>query len=117
MEEDDDRETENDNLQTGATGQTSIIAVPMVCYLPIRLKSSPAKSIEGSDDATKYYTGLESWKLFEHILSFMNSASPVRVIKATKMLPVDCLLLVLMRLRLNLPLENLSIWYLYVKSN
>ena len=36
MEKDDDQETEDGNLQAGATGQTSVKAVPMVCYLPIQ---------------------------------------------------------------------------------
>ena len=38
----------------------------------------------------------------------MKNACPLRTTKATKILPADCLLMVLMRLRLNLPLEDLA---------
>ena len=44
-----------DNSQLGATVQTSVVGVPMVCYVPLQSKSSPVKTIESNDDATKFY--------------------------------------------------------------
>ena len=65
--------------------QTSAVAVPgpMICYVPFLFKSSPLRIIEGKDDATKFYTGLDSFKLFQHILALEN-ACPLRTTKATK---------------------------------
>ena len=79
--------------------QTSPVAVPgpMICYVPFLSKSSLARIIEGKYDATKFYTGLASFKLFLHILAFMENVCPLRTTKATKMVPADCLLMVLIR--------------------
>ena len=108
---DGDVEQSHTNLQPdGHVGtQTALIPVPMVCYVPLRCTSSAVSIIEGNDEATKFYTGLASWKLFQHILTFLENTCPSATpTKYSKMLPPDCLLLVLMRLRLNLRIEDLS---------
>ena len=62
-----------DISQPVATMLASAVAVPgpMICYVPFLSKSSPLRIIEGKDDTTKFYTGLASFKLFQHILSVM----------------------------------------------
>ena len=57
--------------------------------------SSQLRIIEGKDDATKFYTGLNSFKLFQHVLAFVENACPLRTTKPAKMLPADYLLMVL----------------------
>ena len=73
-------------------------------------KSSVIWIVQEDDYATKFYTGLTSWKLFEYVLHFLAKSSPclVRIHSRSKLLPSECLLLVLMRLRLNLQIEDLS---------
>ena len=73
-------------------------------------KSSVIWIVQENDYATKFYTGLTSWKLFEYVLHFLGKSSPglVRIHSRSKLLPSECLLLVLMRLRLNLQVEDLS---------
>ena len=70
--------------------------------------SSALAVVLENDKATKFYTGLESWKLFEHILHFLVKYCPSLASPSAKMLPSECLLLVLMRLRLSLQVEDLS---------
>ena len=56
--------------------QMSAVAVPgpNICYVPFLSKSSPLRIIEDKDDATKLYTGLDSFKLFQHSLAFVENA-------------------------------------------
>ena len=62
-----------------------------------------------NDDATKFYTGLSSWSLFQYLLSQLIQYYPCdTVFRNTKLSPVNGLLMVLMRLRLNLRVEDLS---------
>ena len=54
------------------------------------------------------YTGLVSWKLFENILNFLMKPCPSLATLSANMLPSECLLLVLMHLRLSLQVQDLS---------
>ena len=73
-------------------------------------KSSVVTIVQENDKATKFYTGLVSWKLFEYVLNFLAKSCPdfVCIHSRSRMLPSECLLLVLLRLRLNLQVEDLS---------
>ena len=61
-----------------------------------------ASFIEGSDPKTNFYTGLPSWDVFEQVYLILIPK------KWTELQPRDELLLVLMRLRLNLLLEDIA---------
>ena len=62
--------------------------------------------IEENDDATKFYTGLPAWRVFLHLYHFL---SPYIVSSSTTALsPENGLLLVLVRLRLALLMEDLA---------
>ena len=121
-EENGDRAEEQSILPGCVANETAIInqytstsiqavPVPVVCYVPVT--SVPSKSqfgvaiIEGNNEATKFYTGLATWKLFQYLLSFLVGAYPPQA-KRSKISPANGLLLVLMRLRLNLRVEDLS---------
>ena len=60
-----------------------------------------------NDTMLKFYTGLPSWKVFEHVFSILLPHIPKRWSSA-KLKPKDEFLLVLMRLRLNLLLEDIA---------
>ena len=82
---------------------------PAICYVPVesRAKSTVFTSelLSGNDDGLKFYTGLPSWKVFNHLVSFLSACYPNL---KTKLSPADGILLTLMRLRLNLRIEDLS---------
>ena len=61
--------------------------------------------IKDSDERTSYYTGLEKYALFNIILAFLYSSLPQ---PRTYLCKADELLLVLMKLRLNLQLQDLA---------
>ena len=96
--------------------QVSSIQVPVltVCYVPVPIssKTNCCDLIRNNDDATKFYTGLNSWGLFEHLASFLlkqyKSIHLSRYVHIVKYSPEDSLLLVLMRFQLNSRLEDLS---------
>lgn len=86
------------------------VPVPVACYVPsnkAQHRSAVVTVIEKNDEATKYYTGLATWKLFEFLLDFLLKTCP-GLSKSTKNSPADRLLLVMMRLRLNLRVEDLA---------
>ena len=60
--------------------------------------------IRDNDEATSYYTGFSSWALFQFLLSHLSEFYPC----CRKVSHPDGLLLALMRLRLNLHIEDLS---------
>ena len=85
-------------------------AVPVlaVCCVPVpdSSRKSQVSIIKENDKATKFYTGLSSWKLFDYLDTFLQDACPCST--PGKLLSSECLLMVLMRLRLNLRVEDLS---------
>ena len=88
--------------QTLASGSAYIIAPNVVesAAIPFGIKL-----LEGNDKCTKFYTGLSSWSVFNHIATNLCAHFPKL---SSKLSPFDCLLLTLMRLRLNLSLEDLA---------
>ena len=60
--------------------------------------------IEGADYLTKFYTGLPAWVVFLHLFMFLSPFLP----QPRALSPMDEFLLTLMRLRLNLMLEDLA---------
>lgn len=61
-----------------------------------------------SDERTKFYTGLASWSLFNHLVTFLRAACPTLGSLYWSVSPFDALLLTLMRLRLNLRMEDIA---------
>ena len=88
--------------------QSSMTIIPYPYYIPISSNSpqSQVKIIVNNDDATKFNTGLPSWSIFEYLLNFISEDIPLS--KLSKLSPADCLLLTLMRLRLNLTINDLA---------
>ena len=88
---------------------TQMPALVPICYgVPVksRIKSD---SFCNDDEGIKYYTGLLSWAVFKHFISFLSDCNPtLHVSSATKLSSADGVLLTLMRLRLNLRFEDLS---------
>ena len=115
--EDDQNSEDGSNIEDGDDCQAFDIeehvnrvalSQPLVA-VRVSHKMSPLSVIKENDKATKFYTGLGSWSLFQHVLSLVKVTFPTsKPNRATKMLPADCFLLVLMRLRLNLLVEDLS---------
>ena len=92
----------------GAT-HAPTVPVPLVCLISHKSTGlSPIAVVQENDKATKFYPGLESWKLFEHILNFLVKSCPSLAIPSANMLLSECLLLVLMHLRLSLQVQDLS---------
>ena len=92
----------------GATHAPSV-PVPVVCLVSHKSTGLSAVAVvQENDKATKFYTALESWKLFEHYLNFLVKSCPSLASPSANMLPSECLLLVLMHLRLSLQVEDLS---------
>ena len=89
-----------------------------VCYIPASIGTSHhgvCDIIRNNDEATKFYTGLPTYELFQHLLSFLAPAYQKTFsthLNAHGIDPKisleDGLLLVLMRLRVNAHLEDLS---------
>ena len=67
-----------------------------------------SKLLEGNDECTKFYMGLTAWAIFTHLVPFLFSVSPSLSATHLKLSPSDNLLLTLMRLRLNLRIEDLA---------
>ncbi len=64
-----------------------------------------SKMIEDNDEKTNFYTGLPSWAVFQHTLSFL---SPHTKLSTNSLTLSDEFVFVLMRLKLGLLLEDLS---------
>ena len=64
------------------------------------------KLLEGNDECTKFYTGLTSWSIFKHLVTFLSTICPSLVSVQSKLSPFDSVLLTLMRLRLNLCMKD-----------
>ena len=72
--------------------------------------------IEGSDSKTRFYTGLPTWGVFLHVFSTLVMHIPRKRASRTRMTQRDEFLLVLMRLRLNLLIEDLAYRFNVAKS-
>lgn len=62
--------------------------------------------LEGDDTKTKFYTGLPTWSMFVYVFTFVSRDTPSRGNQALSL--EDQFLLVLVKLRLNLLLEDLA---------
>ena len=67
------------------------------------------------DSKAMFYTGL-SWDLFQHVLKFIAPHVPRERMARSNLLPEDEFLLVMMRLRLNLLLDDLAIRFSVSKT-
>ena len=103
---------------TEATTQASFVpttpTTPIVCYVPVESQvestttTFTSELLKDNDEMTKFYTGLPSWKVFHHLVCFLSTCCPALSSSITKVSLSDSLLLTLMKLRLNLRLEDLS---------
>ena len=65
------------------------VSVSVVCLVVHKSTgSSPIAILQENDKATKFYTGLESWKLFQHILNFLVKSCLSLATPSTNMLPL-----------------------------
>ena len=90
----------------------------LVCSTTPSIKSLPVESrgtrlygrtlLEGKDECTKFYTGLTSWSIFKHLVTFLSTVCPNLTSIHSKLSSHDSLLLTLMQLRLNLCFEDLA---------
>ena len=111
---------QHDAISPGTNGQQALLQQPlqvnnmsMVCYVPVKSQSPGhprfgCDIIKENDDATKFYTSLSSWALFQFLLSYLTVYYPSVKPNQRKISHSDGLLMVLMRLRLNLRIEDLS---------
>jgi hypothetical protein len=84
---------------------------PAVLYLPVEsgdTKPYGRKLLEGNNECTRFYTGLTSWSIFNHLVTFLCTACPALTSVHSKLSPFDGLLLTLMRLRLNLRMDDVA---------
>ena len=99
-------------VQEAAAVQASVCSTaPTVYYLPVESGATRPygrKLLEGNDECTKFYTGLSSWSIFNHLVTFLCTVCPTLTSIQSKLSPFDSLLLTLMRLRLNLHMEDLA---------
>ena len=72
--------------------------------------------IEGNDTKTRFYTRLPTWEVFLHVFSTLVIHISRKRASRTRMTQQDKLLLVLMRLRLNLLIEDLAYRFDVAKS-
>ena len=86
--------------------QTSEYNASVVCFQPFQLNT--IKCIEGNDESTKFYTGLPSWSCFEYLVNFLCTCEPHLVFSHSRLTPTESFLLTLMRLRLNLLIDDLA---------
>lgn len=99
---------ETQTCQTEANEAATQVSAPFpVCYVVSEQPSTKMKAelFHGDDEAIKFYTGLSSWKVFHHLVTFLHDCSSD---VTSKLSPADGILLTLMRLRLNLRYEDLS---------
>ena len=83
-----------------------------VCYVPtvhcVPVPTSQCDIIRNDNSATHFYTGLPTWALFQFLLSHLIVYYSSFRNAHQKVTPANSLLMVLMRLRLNARLEDLS---------
>ena len=102
-------ETSDASTQVSCISEPPITSSPNVCYVPVVSRWSQAADtlglqLTGNDEGTKFYTGWTSWDVFQYLVSFLSTCCPnLKSIQAK----LSRLLLTLMRLRLNLCVEDL----------
>ena len=87
---------------------TGTVVYPMYVPISSRQREYGCDMIQENDEATSYYTGLSSWALFQFLVSYLSVEHPSAKMGKLKVSLPDGLLMVLMRLRLNLQIEDLS---------
>ena len=96
------RLTENSDAATQVSFMPDhpIASSPVVCYVPVVSRRSQAadtlgSQLKGNDEGTKFYTGLTSWDVFQHLVSFLSTCYPNLSSTQAKLSPADGLLLLL----------------------
>ena len=87
---------------------------PTLLYVPVESAVSRpfgSKLLEGDDERTKLYTGLTSWSIFKHLVKFLSARCPSLASVHARLSPFNSILLTLMRLRLNLLMEDIAYWF------
>ncbi len=109
-------QTDTTSMKNAETQISKVSTLPLVYGYP--MKQSLLDTIREDNKATQYYTGLPSWELFVHLSSYLKKQYPQMRPEQVKLPPVDGLLMVLMKLRLDLHVEDLgSLWNLVVHSH
>ena len=80
------------------------------------VNSHPCDLIEGNDKKTEFYTGLPSWEVFLKVYKLLIAHAPLQKWQRSHLTLKDELVIVLMRLRLNLMLEDLAYRFNVSKS-
>ena len=93
-------------------------AIEEVCKLTFihESKGFSALAMQGNVSMTKFYTGLPSWDVFEHVYSILIPHVSEKYLTHSKLQPRDELFLVLVHLHLNLLLEEIAYRFGMVKS-
>ena len=81
---------------------------PALLYVPVDsgvTRPFGRKLLEGNDECTKFYTGVTSWSIFKHLVTYLSKICPSL---GSKLSPFDSVLLTLMRLQLNLRIEDIA---------
>ena len=84
-----------------------------MCYINVPVESQSkhhkfgCEIIKENDDVTKFYTGLATWSVFHFLFTYLVTYFPIKRPSLMKLQLCDSLLMVLMRLRLNLLVEDL----------
>ena len=84
---------------------------PTLLNVPVEsavLRPFGSKLLEGDDERTKFYTGLTSWSIFKHLVKFLSARCPSLLSVHARLSPFNSILLTLMRLRLNLLMEDIA---------
>ena len=59
---------------------TQVSALIAVCYVVPELpgRKMKAELLDGDNEAIKFYTGLSSWKVFQHLITFLCNCRLIR---------------------------------------
>ena len=71
---------------------------PTLVYVPVDYcvtRPFGRKLLEGNDECTKFYTGVTSWSIFKHLVTFLSTLCPSLVSIQSKLSPFDSVLLTL----------------------
>ena len=84
---------------------------PTLIYVPVDscvTRPFGRMLFEGNDECTKFYTGVTSWSILKHLVTFLSTLCLSLVSVQSKLSPLDSVLLILMRLWLNLHMEDIA---------
>ena len=85
--------------------------MPTLVFVPVDsfvTRPFGRKLFKGNDECTKFYTGLTSWSILKHLVTFLSTLCLSLVSVQSKLSPLDSVLLTLMRLRLNPHMEDIA---------